>query len=124
MAEARPSTNPLTADTSTTGGRAACGGCLSKAAKRNGRPPLWGGDGGWVDRRSVVVDKGIYFFATEGTDTIVKLFSFATRKTTTVARISGVAAMRAITISPDGRHLFYTKFDLESQTLMLAENFR
>jgi hypothetical protein len=92
------------------------------------RMPVEGGEEESVapsvqDDFCAVTDKGVYFVADEGKDTVVRLFSFATRKVTTVARMEQ-AFIRGLTVSPDRRQLFYTRVDVMSQNLMLVENFR
>ncbi|HXG91941.1 MAG TPA: hypothetical protein VNN73_06170 [Blastocatellia bacterium] len=59
----------------------------------------------------------------EGEGGIVKFFSFATQRVTRVTVMERPPAL-GLTVSPDERWLLYTQRDVESQTLMLVENFR
>ncbi len=70
-----------------------------------------------------LTDKGIYFMEAEGEGGIVKFFSFATQRVTRVTVMERPPAL-GLTVSPDERWLLYTQRDVESQTLMLVENFR
>ncbi len=68
-----------------------------------------------------VVEQGIYFVPDPNTS--VKFLTFATGKVTTIAKLSGYAAY-GFSVSPDGRWLLYSQYELNGADLMLVENFR
>ena len=83
----------------------------------------------------VVLDRGIYYIdrpSGEGGireidrpsgETRLQYFDFATRKSTTVARNLGNVFI-GLTVSPDGRTIFFSRVDSSVDDLMLVESFR
>ncbi len=81
-----------------------------------------------VERRYwAVADKGIYFLATEGSESVVKFIDFATRRATRIMTLERKLVRnlsRGLALSPDGRSLLCTLVERESSDLVLVENFR
>jgi Tol biopolymer transport system component len=76
-----------------------------------------------VAYRLAVTDEGIYFIKDVGNGATIEFFSFATRRVTRIATMDKPPGL-GLAVSPDGRWLLYTQTDVESQGLMLADNFR
>jgi Tol biopolymer transport system component/tRNA A-37 threonylcarbamoyl transferase component Bud32 len=69
------------------------------------------------------IDSGVYYLEQVPGDSRLQFFSFATRRTTTVAsKLGSVSAV--ISVSRDGRTIFFTRVDSATDDLMLLENFR
>ena len=81
-----------------------------------------------------VIDTGLYYmdrspgesggFFTDqaGGEARLQFFDFATRRSTTIARNLGVVRP-GLTVSRDGRTIFFTRVDSAVDELMLVENF-
>ena len=70
-----------------------------------------------------VIDSGVYYVDQSAGDTRLQFYRFATRSSTTVAsklgRVGGT-----ISVSQDGRTIFFTRIDSATDDLMLVEKFR
>jgi hypothetical protein len=69
------------------------------------------------------IDPGIYYLEQIPGDTRLQFFNFAMRRTTTVASKLG-ALGPVISVSRDGRTIFFTRVDSTTDDLVLVENFR
>ena len=70
-----------------------------------------------------VIDRGIYYLERIATETRLQFFDLSTRRTTTVAtKLGDVAPM--ISVSRDGRTIFFTRVDSTTDDLMLVDKFR
>jgi Tol biopolymer transport system component len=69
------------------------------------------------------IDAGVYYLEQSAGDTRLQFFSFATRRSTTVASKLGTVGA-VISVSHDGRTIFYSRLDSSTDDLMLVENFR
>jgi hypothetical protein len=83
-----------------------------------------GGPNAWA-----LAGQGICFFDRGGsTGLALKFYNFATRKVTLLMEFSKDTRINwndtSLTMSPDGRWILYTQFDLSGSNLMLVENFR
>jgi serine/threonine protein kinase len=74
----------------------------------------------FIDRPS---DEGTYYIDLPSGETRLQYFDFATRRFTTVVRNLGNVD-NPLTVSPDGRTIFYSRTDSSVDDLMLVENFR
>jgi dipeptidyl aminopeptidase/acylaminoacyl peptidase len=70
-----------------------------------------------------VIDSGVYYLEQVPGDSRLQFFSFATRRTTTVASKLGTVAA-VISVTPDGRTIFFSRVDSATDDLMLVESFR
>jgi Tol biopolymer transport system component len=70
-----------------------------------------------------VIDSGIYYLERFAGDSRLQFFSLATRRSTTVASKLGTVAP-VISVSRDGRTIFFSRVDSTTDDLMLIENFR
>jgi Tol biopolymer transport system component len=81
-----------------------------------------------VERRYwAVADKGIYFVATEASESFLKFIDFATLRVTKIIRLERKLAktlLRGLALSPDGGSLLCTLEERDTSDLMLVENFR
>jgi hypothetical protein len=78
-----------------------------------------------------VTRKGIYYVPRGPDDnpwcTSITFYDFATRTTTKIVDLKphlGIWWNTRPSVSPDGRWLLYTQFEVETNDLMLVENFR
>jgi dipeptidyl aminopeptidase/acylaminoacyl peptidase len=69
------------------------------------------------------IDSGVYYLEQVPGDSRLQFFSFATRRTTTVASKLGTVAA-VISVTPDGRTIFFSRVDSATDDLMLVESFR
>ena len=71
--------------------------------------------------------RGLYYLDTEAEPgPVIALFNPVTREVTGVADLVGASTTRhaGLSVSPDGRSIFYTRVDTAEMDLMLIENFR
>ena len=106
-------------------------------SKRDPRDEIWrmpivGGQEslflkGVEPRYWAVADKGIYFLATEGSESFVKFIDFATLRVTQIMGLERKLPknlFRGLALSPDGRSLLCTLKEQKRSDLVLVENFR
>ena len=68
---------------------------------------------------------GIYFLEGDGNRGRISFFDFAGRHVQKVAELEGHENFAgSISVSPDGRAIFYSKIDQASADIMLVEGFR
>jgi len=51
-------------------------------------------------------------------------FDFSTKKVHPILKVSGGGAFLGLSVSPDGRYVFYSELDDYRSDIMLVENFR
>jgi hypothetical protein len=70
-----------------------------------------------------VAASGVYFIAPTDYGRSIRFLSFQTGKVAKVAEIDQ-AVGPGLSVSPDGRFLLYSQYQLAGSDLMLVENFR
>jgi len=75
----------------------------------------------YIDRPSA--EGSIHYIDRPSSETRLQYFDYATRKSTTVARNLGIVGP-LMTVSADGRTIFYGRMDSAVDELMLVENFQ
>jgi Tol biopolymer transport system component len=70
--------------------------------------------------------KGIYYleFERNGRALVVVFYEYATRKSQPVVRFKNANRFDGYSISPDGKHVLYSKVDQNETNLVMVENFR
>jgi Tol biopolymer transport system component len=72
-----------------------------------------------------VWQEGIYFFGPDAAGVAIKFFTFAARQVTQVAALEkGTSLGLGFSVSPDGRHILFSRIDRMISDIMLVENFR
>ena len=72
-----------------------------------------------------VGQQGIYFFGPDAAGVAIKFFSFAARQVTQIAALEkGTSLGLGFSVSPDGRHILFSRVDRMISDIMLVENFR
>ena len=70
-----------------------------------------------------VIESGVYYLEQSAGDARLQFFSFATRRSTTVAAKLGRVGP-VVSVSSDGRTIFFSRIDSATDDLMLVEKFR
>jgi hypothetical protein len=71
-----------------------------------------------------IVKEGIYFIPKPNSSGIpyIQFFNFATKKVRTITHVGALGAY--LSVSPNGRWIIYSQFDLKGSDLVLVENSR